>query len=101
MKKIFTVLFGDLGLFISATIMTIASWFLIPLFVEIVRGGHALSSLVGYILVCPFSIGFFLSSLMSATSLFVKGLKNKNWILSGLGVVVFAFDIVIIVISLV
>lgn len=101
MKKFLTFVFGDLGLFISATIMTVASWFLFPLFVEIVCGGHKLSNLLGYILVCPFAVGFFLSSLISAISLFSKGLKGKNWILFGLGIVVFAFDVVILVLSLI
>ncbi len=101
MKKLLTFMFGDLGLFISATIMTIASWFLFPIFVDIVRGGHALSSLLGYILVCPFVIGFFLSSIMSGISLITRGSIHKNWVILGLGILVSAFDVVILILSLI
>lgn len=101
MKKILTILFGDLGLFVSATITIFVSWFLFPIFVEIVRGGHTLSSLLGYILVCPFAICFFLSSVMSGIALITKGLRHKNWVLLGLGILVSAFDVVILILSLI
>lgn len=101
MKKFLTFLFGDLGLFVSATIMTVASWFLFPLFVDIVRGGHSLSNLIGYIFVCPFAILFFISSISSAITLITKGCRAKNWLLVGLGTVVSIFDIVILIIGLV
>lgn len=101
MKKLLTLILGNLGLLISATIMSIASWFLLPIGVEIAKGGHALSNLIGWIFICPIAFCFFLSTLSSSLTLIIKGVKTKKWVWLILGVIIFIFDIAILIISLI
>ena len=101
MKKLLSLLFGNIGLLISAVLMAVISWFLFPVFIQIVTGGHSLSNIIGWLLVCPFAIGFYLSSVSSSFGLIIRGAKTKKWLWVVLGVLVLAFDIIILILNLV
>lgn len=98
MKKFLELLFGKVGLLISAVIMAIASWFLFPLFVDFVTGANSLSKILGWF-ICPFAIGFLLSSVFSSLSLLFKGIRDRKWLWVVLGLIVFAFDVVVVVMA--
>ena len=101
MKKLLTLLFGNLGLVISAVLMSVISWFLMPICIEIIKGGHSLSNIIGWLFVCPFAIGFFLSAVFSSLGLIWKGARSKKWLWLISGALVLVFDIVLLVVNLV
>ncbi len=99
MKNALVFLFGNLGRLISAVLMSFISWFTFPFFIQIVTGRHILSNVVGYIFVCPFILGLLLSSVASSCSLIIKGAIKRQWIWFALGLVIFLFDIALIIVS--
>lgn len=101
MKKLLSVLFGKIGLLICGVLMSVVSWFLFPIFIQILKGGHSLSSIIGWLFVCPFAVGFYLSAISSSLTLFAKGIKDKQWWWIVLSIVVVLFDISILIVNLV
>lgn len=101
MKKILTFLFGNLGLLIMAVLMAVISWFMFPLFIQIVHGGHSLSNLIGWVIICPFAIGFLISAFTSALGLLIKGAKAKQWFWIVPGALLLVFDILILILNLI
>lgn len=101
MKQLMTLLFGDLGLFLVSGASSIASWFLFPLFVSVLNATNVFSSIIGWLLVCPFALGFYISSLFSALSLIWRSAEKKSWLWLCAGILLFAVDVVIVVKSLI
>lgn len=101
MKQIFTLILGDLGLFLVGTVTSIASWFLFPLFVSVLNASNPFSSIIGWLLIAPISLGIYISSIFTSISLVSRGIKSKKWIWLCLGILLLVFDIVIVIKSLI
>ncbi len=89
-----------LFLFATALICCAISYPLLNLVVHILNDGNILASLITGFIVVPLGIGIFIASILSALSLFVRGLifKTKVWwilgvllMLANVGAVVYAF----------
>ena len=100
MKQIFTLILGDLGLFLLCSATTIISWFAFPAFVGACNGS-IIFKLAGYILLCPLAICCYASSLLMSIMLILRGIKSKKWWWLCLGLLLFVFNIVILVKSLI
>lgn len=100
MKQIFTLILGDLGLFLVGAAAAIASWFLFPIFIAILRSSIFLST-IGLIFVCPIAVGFYASSVLSAMTLILRGAKAKKWWWLCLGLLLLAINIMIVIKSVI
>ena len=103
MKRLLSLLFGKVGLVICGALMAIISWFLIPVFVNIVQGSNTFYKVLGWIFICPFAVGFYISSITSAISLIAKNTRTKSiqWWWLVLGAAILIFDVVILILNLV
>ena len=100
MKKILTFLFGNLGILISAILMSVISWFLVLVFTDVLHSGQPFSVIVSWLLGI-ITAGFYLSAVFSSIGLIIKGSKEKKWYWIVSGAIVLMFDIVIVILNLV
>lgn len=101
MKQLFTLLLGNLSLFLVSGAATIGSYFLVPLFVKFCYGSNVVSEIVGWSVVFPFMTGFLASALLSAGLLSIRNIKNKNWWWLSVGVLLLAVDLIIVMKSII
>ncbi len=114
LSKIFTFLMGDLWTVISAILTTTVSYFLFPVFIETLKLNVPFSGLLSFF-AGVFAIGFLLSSVGNAISLFVKASKvnvdnrfkkskwqiTKKWGYVALGIIVILLDILVVILGVV
>lgn len=98
MKKILTFLFGNLGILISAILMSVISWFLVPVFTDVLHSSQPFSVIASWLLGI-ITAGFYLSALFTSFGLIVKGSKEKKWYWIVSGALVLVFDIVIVILN--
>ncbi len=100
MKKILTFLFGNLGILISAILMSVISWFLVPVFIDVLHSGQPFSVIVS-LLLGIITAGFYLSAVFSSAGLISRGIKDKKWYWIVSGTLVLVFDVVLVILNLV
>ena len=98
-KRFFTLIFGDWGLWVCSVVSMVLSAIIFPLFMAQLGGGLIKTALA--ILLGIFAVGFYASSFLSSLILSIRAGVSKKWWLMSLSLLVVVADIVLLLLNLI
>lgn len=100
-KAFFRILFGDIGLIISALTIAVLSWIVFPKWVLFAKTYDNPLEIVFVILFGVFTCGFIASSTLSSITSLIKSINQRQWLILTLSIIVITSNLILIVFAII